>query len=91
MVDKYYEELDVKRILIHPSNKETSAAFFTHDVEVMMEADLKRFVKRVREFFKSFEALKFSDFSITHTQELVNIHGLSIPSLLKDYSRAQTP
>jgi replicative superfamily II helicase len=85
--DKHYKGLNVKRILIHPSNTVTSAASFTHDVEVMREADLRRFVKRVRDFFKSFEVLKFSDLSTTHTQNLVDMHGLSIVSLLSDFSK----
>jgi len=53
--DKHYAGMNVKRIIIHPAYVVPSAAAFTHDVEAMRESELKRFVKRVREFFKAFE------------------------------------
>jgi hypothetical protein len=44
-------------------------------------------VKSVREFFKAFEGLNFKDLSVAHTQKLVDAHGLSVASLLTDYSK----
>lgn len=85
--DKHYSGMKVKRILIHPSKNETSAASFTHEVDVMRDAHLKQLVRHVRDFFKSFESLEFSDLSVEHTQKLVNMHELSIPSLLSKYSK----
>ena len=66
---------------------EASAASFTHEVEAMREAELKQLVKRLREFFKSFESINFKDLSATHIQTLVDLHGLSVRSLLADYSK----
>jgi replicative superfamily II helicase len=85
--EKHYPKMHVKRIMIHPSNVEASAAAFTHEVEVMRETELKKLVKRLREFFKSFEALNFKDLSTGHIQKLIDSHGLSVPSLLADYSK----
>jgi hypothetical protein len=64
-----------------------SAAAFTHEVEAMREHELKKLVKSVREFFKSFEALNFKDLSTAHIQKLVNAHKLTVPNLVADYSK----
>lgn len=74
--------MDVKRIIIHPANTVASAASFTHDVEAMREPELKQLVKRLRDFFKSFESLSFRDLSVTHIQKLVNQHGLDVQTLM---------
>jgi replicative superfamily II helicase len=85
--DKHYAGMDVKRIIIHPAYVVPSAAAFTHEVEAMRETELKRFVKQIREMFKSFEGLNFQDLSTGHIQKLVDSHGLSIPKLLSEYSK----
>lgn len=85
--EKHYAGMKVKRVIVHPAYAEASAASFTHEVEAMREAELKRFVKRLREFFKSFESLNFKDLSTTHIQKLVNLHMLSVESLLTGYSK----
>jgi replicative superfamily II helicase len=85
--EKYYPGLEVKRIIIHPSNFIASAAAFTHEVEAMREGELKRFVKRIREFFKSFEGLDFKDLSTGHIQKLVDAHELSVSKLLTEYTK----
>ncbi|MHB8526197.1 MAG: DEAD/DEAH box helicase family protein [Candidatus Acidiferrales bacterium] len=85
--DKHYAGLSVKRIIIHPANAVPSSAAFTHEVEAMRESELKHFVKRVREFFKSFEALNLRDLSTEHIQKLVDTHGLSVDKLLVDYTK----
>lgn len=85
--DKHYAGMNVKRIIVHPSYVVPSAAAFTHDVEAMRESELKRFVKRIREFFKAFESLDFKDLSEQHIQRLVNTHRLSVSDLLSDYSK----
>lgn len=85
--DKHYPGMDVKRIIVHPACVVPSAAAFTHEVEVMGETELKRLVKRIREFFKSFEGLNFQDLSTGHVQKLVDTHGLSIPKLLSGYTK----
>lgn len=85
--DKHYTGMNVKRIIIHPANTVESAAAFTHDVESMREAEIKKFVKSAREFFKSFESLNFKDLSAVHIQNMVNTHKLSVPDLLSLYSK----
>ena len=85
--DKHYPGLKVKRVMIHPSNVVASAAAFTHSVEAMRESELRRLVKRIREFFKSFEALNFKDLSTAHIQKLVDSHGLSVDKLLVEYTK----
>jgi hypothetical protein len=85
--DKHYQGMQVKRIIVHPSNTVQSAAAFTYEVEAMREAELKRLVKSVRDFFKSFEALNFKDFSLAEIQKLVDAHKLAVPDLLTGYSK----
>ncbi len=85
--EKHYPGMKVKRLIIHPGGKIESAAAFTHDVEGVREADLKRLVRAVREFFKEFEAQNLKDLSEPHIQNLLNAHNLSVPDLLSKYSR----
>src|SRR5215469_12583586 len=51
---KHYSGMDVRRFIIHPACVVESAASFTHDVQAVRESELRRLVKAVREFFKSF-------------------------------------
>ena len=85
--DKHYPNMDVKCIIIHPAYVVPSAAALTHKVEVMRETELKRFVKQIRQFFKSFEGLDFQDLSIAHIQNLVDTQGLSVAKLLSKYTK----
>lgn len=80
--EKHYPGMQVKRIIVHPANATSSAASLTHEVEGMRVTELKRFVKSIRDFFKSFESLNFNDLSATHVQQLIDSHGLSIDSLI---------
>ena len=85
--DKHYQGSKVKRVIIHPSNTVASAAAFTHEVEAMRESELRRFVKSVKEFFKSLESLNFKDLSMAHLQSLLNSHKLSVSNILSDYTK----
>lgn len=85
--DKHYAGMSVKRIIVHPTNIVQSAAAFTHEVEAMREAEIRKFVKSAREFFKSFESLNFKDLSTAHIQKMVNAHNLAVPNLLSLYSK----
>jgi hypothetical protein len=87
LVSIEYRNVDVRYRRIHPAALVASAAAFTHEAEAMRDSDLRRLVKRVREFFKAFEGLNFADLSIPHIQKLVDAHGLSVDALLSDYSR----
>jgi replicative superfamily II helicase len=85
--DKHYPGMSVKRIIVHPSNTVQSAAAFTHEVEAMREAELKKLVKSASEFFRSFESLNFKDLSTAHIQKMVDVHNLAVPALLSGYSK----
>jgi hypothetical protein len=85
--EKHYPGMTVKRIMIHPSNTVPSAAAFTHEVEAMRDAELRKFVKSAREFFKSFESLNFKDLSTGHIQKMVDAHNLAVPELFTRYSK----
>jgi len=85
--EKHYAGMKVKRIIIHPAGAVASAASFTHEVEVTRESELRRLVKHLRNFFKSFESLNFNDLSATQIQKLIDSSGLSVSSLQTDYSK----
>ena len=85
--DKHYQGMDVKRIIIHPSNNVQSAAGFTHEVEAMRDTEIRKLAKSVREFFKSFEGLSFKDLSAPQIQRMIDAHKLAVPNLLADYSK----
>jgi replicative superfamily II helicase len=85
--EKHYAGMEVKRIIVHPASAVASAASFTHDVEAMREIELRRLVKHLRDFFKSFEAFNFLDMSATKIQNLIDAHGLSVTSLLTNATK----
>lgn len=84
---KHYAGMKVKNILVIPTNKVSSAAAFTHDVQVMRAAELNRLTRAVRDFFKSFESVNLRDLSPTHVQKLVDAHKLSTSALLSEYTK----
>lgn len=85
--DKNYVGMKVKRIIVHPAGAITRAASFTHPVDGMREIELRRLVKRLRDFFKSFEAFNFKDMSEIKIQKLVDAHKLSVSSLLTQMTK----
>jgi hypothetical protein len=85
--EKHYGAANVRRILIHPAGSVASAAAFTYETEVMREADLKRFIRAVRGFFKAFETLDFRSLSAAHTQSLINDHKLAVTDLFSLYAK----
>lgn len=84
--EKYYPGMDVKRIIIHPSKCIGSAASFTHDVQGMGDYQLKKIVKNISNFFKSFESFNFDDLSNLQIQQLIDSHELSTSSIVNNYS-----
>jgi replicative superfamily II helicase len=84
---KHYQNMKVKRLIVHPSHKEASAASFLHEVEAVRVSELKKLIKNIRDFFKSFEGSDFEDLSPARIQQLIDAHGLSIPALLRDYGK----
>jgi replicative superfamily II helicase len=85
--DKHYPKFDVKRLIVHPSNNVPTSAAFTHKVEAVRVAELKRLISSARAFFKSFESLNFKDLSPTHIQKLIDLHHLSVQNLMTNYSK----
>ncbi|MBF0626736.1 MAG: DEAD/DEAH box helicase family protein [Magnetococcales bacterium] len=85
--DKHYKNCQSKRLIIHPAKRIESAAAFTHDVDGVIEADLRKLVKNCREFFKSLEGQNFPDLLPSHIQTMVDTHHLSIDALQNQYSR----
>ncbi|MEM5786241.1 MAG: helicase C-terminal domain-containing protein, partial [Syntrophobacteraceae bacterium] len=85
---KHYAGSNVKNIIIHPAYNVASAAAFTHEIEAMRVNELGRLVRKISEFFKSFESLDLRSLSPTHIQQMIDAHNLSIPSLLTMYTKA---
>lgn len=85
--EKHYAGMSARRFIVHPAHVVESAAAFTHEVQAVREAELKRLVKSVRSFFKAFENQDFTDMSVAHIQQLLDSHKLSISSLLDDYGK----
>lgn len=85
--DKHYKGMQAKRLIIHPAKRIESAAALTHDTEGLTVADLRKFEKACREFFKGFEGQNFGDLSFQHIQKMVDAHHLSIDDLFTLYSR----
>jgi replicative superfamily II helicase len=85
--EKHYAGMDVRRFIIHPAYVVESAAAFTHDVQAVRESELKRLVKAIKAFFKSFENQDFRDLSEGHIQKLLDTHRLSVGHLLDDYCK----
>jgi hypothetical protein len=79
--------MQAKRLIIHPAKRIESAAALTHDTEGLTVADLRKFEKACREFFKGFEGQNFGDLSFQHIQKMVDAHHLSIDDLFTLYSR----
>lgn len=85
--EKHYAGFSAHNIIIHPSRNVAKAAAFTHKVDAMRDADLKRLVLNVRQFFKGFEALNLNDLSATYLHESAEAFGLSVSNLLSRYAR----
>jgi replicative superfamily II helicase len=84
---KHYPGTSAKRLIVHPSNTVAISAAFIDEVEAVREPQLRRLVRSVKEFFKSFESANFEDLSATRIQKLVDAHKLSVSDLLSEYSK----
>lgn len=85
--EKHYAGMAATRLIIHPAGKIESAAAFLHKVKGVREADLRRFEKACRQFFKEFEGQNLRDLSPANIQGLLDAHGLGIEDLKTKYSR----
>lgn len=86
--NKHYPGANVVNILIHPTHVLQSAGSFLQPVEIMRQIELKKFVKRISLFFKSFETQDFLSLSVSHVQELVDRHSLGTSTMLKDVTKS---
>lgn len=80
--EKHYPSITAKYIEVHPASSVSSASSFRIPVGVMREKELTRFVRAIREFFKSFQASNFKDLSLPHIQNLLVQHGLDTENLM---------
>jgi replicative superfamily II helicase len=88
---KHYPGFTARKIMVHPSYKEASAASFMHEVDVVRPAELTKLMRALRAFFKSFENSNFADFSPAHIQGLVDAHKLTVSDLLTSYGKKTKP
>ncbi|MGH7146468.1 MAG: DEAD/DEAH box helicase family protein [Nitrospiraceae bacterium] len=82
----HYGSAEVKRVMIIPTKKVSPAGGFNEEVQVMREHNLKKLVSNIRAFFNEFKGLDLRDLSESKIQEFLELHGLSVPKLLADYS-----
>ncbi|MBL3554456.1 DEAD/DEAH box helicase [Rhodovulum sulfidophilum] len=85
--DKHYKGMLATRVIIHPAKKIGSAAAFTHDVQGIVEHDLRKLEKACRVFFKSFEGQDLKSLSSGNIQTLIDAHRLSVSDIQTGYSR----
>lgn len=83
---KHYQGAGVHRIIVHPANREASAASFLHDVQVMRPRELKKLVANARSFFKSFETTDLNDISSSRVDERLAANELLGENFLRNYS-----
>ncbi|RKG82032.1 DEAD/DEAH box helicase [Corallococcus exercitus] len=84
--ERHYSGASVKRIMIHPAKKGSSAAAFLSEVEIMRAQKLDKLLKNVRSFFQEFGNLDLKDISDLKVQQLLEVHHLSIEELASNYS-----
>lgn len=84
---KYYKGYDVKRVMIHPAKNVARAASFTHDVQILDQKNLPKFVKTIRKFFNAFESVDFQDLSDKHIQNLIDENSLSVLALMDGHTQ----
>ncbi|WP_029524146.1 DEAD/DEAH box helicase [Polaromonas glacialis] len=80
--EKHYPGTTPKYIVVHPASVVSSASAFRFPVGIMREKELTRFVRVIRGFFKSFQAIDFNDLSLTHIQNLLFQHSLDTDNLM---------
>lgn len=84
--NKNYGDVQVKRIMIIPTKKVSSATGFNYPVEIMRESKLKKLTENVSKFFLEFKNKDLKDLSDQKIQELINAHKLTVNDLLTLYS-----
>lgn len=88
---KHYPGMQSRKLIVHPSNREGSAASFLHEVEAVRTAELSELTTAVSAFFKSFEGVNFADLSPGHVQSLLDSHKLTVSHFLDRFGKKIKP
>ncbi|OZB61369.1 MAG: DEAD/DEAH box helicase [Lysobacterales bacterium 14-68-21] len=88
---KHYPGMKSRKLIVHPSYKEGSAASFLHEVEAVRTAELSELTMAVSAFFKSFETVDFGDLSPAHVQSLLDSHRLTVSHFLERFGKKIKP
>lgn len=81
-----YNDANCKRILIIPTKDLSYHGDFTHPVEIMKKAKLKKLKENTKNFFKEFASYSWLEVSDQKIQEFIDIHELDIENLKVKYS-----
>ncbi len=81
-----YGEALCKRILIIPTRNLSYYGDFTHEVEIMRKANLKKLKNNTKNFFKEFSAYSWREVTDQKIQEFIDAHSLDLKSLRENYS-----
>jgi hypothetical protein len=84
---KYYTSAKVKRVMIIPTDRLSSAAGFIDEVEIMRQQELQALTGNVRRFFSEFRSVDFKDLSEKKVQQLIDAHKLSVDAILTEYTK----
>jgi replicative superfamily II helicase len=83
---QHYGERSLKSMLIIPTKTIGRGAGFNGQVEIMRNSSLKKLNKNAEAFFREFKAYDLKDLSETRINQWIDVHDLSIDSLLSKYS-----
>lgn len=83
---EYGSSANVVYLLIHPSNKVSKSANFTHDVRVMTPSKLNEFKSQIDAFVKGLARYEIKDLKESTINEILNVNRLDYDSLRKKYS-----
>ena len=84
--ESQYNDAPVKRILSFLLKTVSYHADFTHPVEIMRRGKLRNLRNNVKGFFKEFSKYELDSLSDEKILEFINVHMLTIDSLLSEYS-----
>jgi replicative superfamily II helicase len=83
-----YGDAKCKRILIIPTKKLSYHGNFTHEVQIMRQKGLTHLKNSIKNFFKEFEKFTWNEMSSQNIQTSIDVHNLSIASLLSEYTES---
>jgi replicative superfamily II helicase len=85
---RVYPGTKVTSIMIIPTPRLCAGGGFNDRVEIMRTKELSRFVESVRNFFDEIRSFDIHDLSEAKVQELLDSNGVSVDSLVSEYSTA---